>query len=191
MATKESTFVNMVVTLAIITGIASLTLGGVYTLTKEPIALAKKAKMEAAIREVIPAFDTIESFKMMPASGKDSLTFFKGISNGEVVGTAVATYSNIGYDPTQINMMVGILPDGTIQNTVVTSHKETPGLGTKMSAPFFKDQFIGKHPDQFKLQVKKDGGDVDAITAATISSRAFCDGIVRAYETYKSEGGDK
>jgi electron transport complex protein RnfG len=191
MAAKESTFVNMVVTLFIITGIASLALGGIYNLTKEPIAIAKKEKRDQAIREVIPAFDSLVIEKAKPADGKDSVTFFKGISGGELVGVAVSTYSNIGYDPTQIQMMVGFLPDGSISNTVVTQHKETPGLGTKMSAPFFKDQFKGKHPDNFRLAVKKDGGDVDAITAATITSRAFCDGVVRAYNTYKNQGGDK
>ncbi|MGB4293017.1 MAG: FMN-binding protein [Bacteroidales bacterium] len=66
--------------------------------------------------------------------------------------------------------------------------KETPGLGTKMTEPFFKDQFNGKNPANFKLKVKKDGGEVDAITAATITSRAFCDALERAYNTLKKGG---
>ena len=55
----------------------------------------------------------------------------------------------------------------------------------------FPDQFMGKNPAEYALEVKKDGGDVDAITAATISSRAFCDAVERACETYKNNGGDK
>lgn len=191
MANKESTFLNMVLTLFIITAIASLALGGIYELTKEPIALAKKAKQEAAIKTVIPDFDRLESFRVMPQGGTDSLTFFKGYKDDELVGTAISTYSNEGYDPTQIQVMVGFLPDGSISNTVVTQHKETPGLGTKMSDPSFKNQFKDKNPEDFELMVKKDGGDVDAITAATITSRAFCDALARAYETYQKEGGDK
>jgi len=79
--------------------------------------------------------------------------------------------------------MAGFLADGTIHNVVVLNHKETPGLGTKMTEPKFSDQFNGKDPDDFDLRVKKDGGDVDAITAATVSSRAYCDALQRALTT--------
>ena len=80
--------------------------------------------------------------------------------------------------------MVGMWKDGTINKVEVTDQKETPGLGTKMAEPAFKNQFEGKNPAKFVLKVKKDGGDVDAITAATISSRAVCDAIARAYKAY-------
>jgi H+/Na+-translocating ferredoxin:NAD+ oxidoreductase subunit G len=192
MANKESTFLNMVVTLFVITGVAALALGSVYNVTKEPIRLAKIAKAEAAIKAVIPPFDTLVSFKAMPAEGKDSLLITQGFSNGELVGTAIATYSNKGYDPTQIQLMVGFLPDGIIATTAVVQQKETPGLGTKMADPEFKDQFDNIDPGVFKLKVKKKGGDVDAITAATISSSAFCDAVQRASDSYKKiEGGKK
>jgi electron transport complex protein RnfG len=79
--------------------------------------------------------------------------------------------------------MAGFRPDGTIINISVLEQKETPGLGTKMTEPGFKDQFNEKNPAEFQLKVKKDGGPVDAITAATISSRAFCDAVQRAYNT--------
>jgi electron transport complex protein RnfG len=189
MAKKESTLTNMVLTLLVITLLASLALGGIYNLTKEPIALAKKQKQEKAIKEVIPDFDTLISRKVMPVRGEDSLVFFMGYKGDSLVGTAVQTYSNQGYDPTQIQIMVGFLPNLNIQNISVVQHKETPGLGTKMSSPDFKDQFKGRNPETFNLEVKNDGGDVDAITAATISSRAFCDAVDRAYNTIKSEGG--
>jgi electron transport complex protein RnfG len=84
--------------------------------------------------------------------------------------------------------MAGFKPDGTIFNIAVLEHKETPGLGTKMSEPSFKDQFMEKNPSDFLLIVKNDGGPVDAITAATISSRAFCDAVQRAYGTLFSGG---
>lgn len=191
MAKKESSFFNMVITLFVITGIASLALGGIYNLTKEPIRLAKLAKAEKAIKEVIPGFDRLEIFTVKPANGTDSLVFNCGYKNNELVGTAIESYSNKGYDPTQIKIMVGFTPDGKINNTVVIQQKETPGLGTKMTSPKFKNQFVGKSPKKFILKVKRDGGDVDAITAATISSRAFCGAIQRAYETYEKKVQNK
>ena len=84
--------------------------------------------------------------------------------------------------------MAGFKPDGTIINISVLEQKETPGLGTKMAEPKFKDQFNDKNPSQYILKVKKDGGPVDAITAATISSRAFCDAVQRAYNTLQKGG---
>ena len=80
--------------------------------------------------------------------------------------------------------MVGFNSEGIINNTAVLEHKETPGLGTKMKEPKFKDQFMGIDPGNFDLKVKKDGGDVDAITAATISSRAYSEAVDMAYQTY-------
>jgi electron transport complex protein RnfG len=189
MASKESTLKNMIFALAVISLVASLALGGIYNVTKEPITEARKAKAKMAIMEVIPEFDTIKTFKAMPADGTDSIVFNVGYKGDSIVGVAVATYSNKGYTSTPILLMVGFLPDSTIRNISVVQQKETPGLGTKMAEPKFKDQFNGINPEKFKIKVKKDGGDVDAITAATISSRAFCDAVNRAYSTLQTEGG--
>jgi electron transport complex protein RnfG len=191
MAKTESSLKNMILSLVIISLVASLALGSIYNITKEPIALAVKAKQENAIREVLPEFDTLLVKKVMPRTGKDSISIFEAFKAGQKVGAAVASYSNSGYDATQIQVMVGFLPDLTLKTISVVQQKETPGLGTKMTEPKFKDQFSGKNPAQYLLKVKKDGGNVDAITAATISSRAFCEAVQRAYDTYKSEGGNK
>jgi electron transport complex protein RnfG len=69
----------------------------------------------------------------------------------------------------------------------VISHAETPGLGEKMqkNKSDFSVQFMGKNPADFKLAVKKDRGDVDAITASTITSRAYCDAVQRAYNGFE------
>lgn len=184
MAKIESSFKNMLLTLFIVTLLASMALGGIYNLTKGPIALARKAAKERAIKEVIPEFDELKTFKVLPEGAKDSIEFNLGFQGGELIGTAIASFSNNGYDPMQIRIMVGILPDHTISNTSVIQQKETPGLGTKIKDTKFKDQFIGIDPAQFNLKVKKDGGDVDAITAATISSRAFSEAVELAFETY-------
>jgi len=190
MAKKESSFVNMVLTLFLVAAIAALALGGVYTVTKEPIAIAKQKKLEAAIKSVLPDFDRIEETKHVDPEGKDSLTLYYAYHGDKGVGAAVKTYTNKGFSG-NVELMVGFLDDGTIFNTAVLSHKETPGLGDKMDIKKsdFSIQFKGKNPDDFKLKVKKDGGDVDAITAATISSRAFCDAVNRAYITFEKDKG--
>ncbi|MDY6802115.1 MAG: RnfABCDGE type electron transport complex subunit G [Bacteroidota bacterium] len=192
MAKKESNFKNMVLTLFMVTFIASAALGYIYEITKEPIAASKLAKQNNAIKKVVPEFDNEpgkESYKM--GVDGDTLEFFPAKNEGELVGTAVSTFTNKGFGG-NIKIMVGFLPDGTIHNISVLEHKETPGLGDKMqkNKSDWSIQFNGKNPSDFKLKVTKDGGDVDAITASTITSRAFCDAIERAYNAYM-EGGKK
>jgi electron transport complex protein RnfG len=191
MAKTESTFRNMVLSLTLIALGSSAGLGFVYELTKEPIAISVLNKKLNAIREVVPVFDNNPNEEMfMLATGEgDSLEIYPAKKNGEIIGYAVNTYTNKGFSG-YINLMAGFKPDGTIINISVLQQKETPGLGTKMAEPGFKDQFMEKNPADFKLKVSKDGGPVDAITAATISSRAFCDAIERAYNTLQ-KGGQK
>jgi len=191
MAKTESTFKNMVLSLTLIALGSSAGLGFVYELTKEPIALSVLNKKLNAIREVVPEFDNNPNDEMyMLATGEgDSLEIYPARKNGEIIGYAVNTYTNEGFSG-YINLIAGFKPDGTIINISVLQQKETPGLGTKMSDPGFKDQFMEKNPADFQLKVIRDGGPVDAITAATISSRAFCDAIERAYNTLQ-KGGQK
>jgi len=169
---RESNFINMVVTLFLVAAVAAMALGGVYVVTKAPIALAKKKKLEAAIKAVMPEFDTITTKKVADADGNDSLTFYFASKNNKVLGAAVKTYTMKGFSG-RIELMVGFLNNGTINNTAVLSHKETPGLGDKMDIKKsdFSVQFKGKNPANFKLKVTKDKGDVDAITAATIKRK--------------------
>ena len=182
----------MLLTLFAITFIASAMLGSIYELTKEPIAKALQAKKEASIKKVLPEFDKIKTFKVMPETGKDSLEFNEAYKNGELIGTAIETYTDNGFSG-RFKIMVGFTTDGKIFNSAVLEHKETPGLGDKMRASKsdFSSQFKGKMPTKDNLTVKKDGGNVDAITAATISSRAFCDAIDRANKALVKKGGQQ
>ena len=191
MAKTESTFKNMVLSLTLIALGSSAGLGFVYELTKEPIALSVLNKKLNAIREVVPEFDNNpnEEMFMLATPEGDSLEIYPARKNGEIIGYAVNTYTNEGFSG-YINLMAGFKPDGTIINISVLQQKETPGLGTKMADPGFKDQFMEKNPADFQLKVIRDGGPVDAITAATISSRAFCDALERAYNTLQ-KGGQK
>ncbi|MEJ5302600.1 MAG: RnfABCDGE type electron transport complex subunit G [Bacteroidales bacterium] len=192
MAKRESSLKNMISTLLVITLVASAALAGVYNLTKEPIAAATKKKTENAIKEVIPPFDRLERFAVMPSDGPDSLILYKGYKGDSIVGTAVQTYTYKGFSG-YISIMVGFNADGSINDIAVLEHKETPGLGTKMAEPKFKDQFKNLNIAQLtnqKVKVTKDQGTIEAITAATISSRAFCDAVQRAWENQK-KGGEK
>ena len=184
MAKTESTFRNMVLSLTLISLVASACLGFVYEFTKGPIELTNLNKKVNAIKQVVPDFNNnpYEEMFRLPTGEGDSLDIFPAKKDSVVVGYAITTYTRNGFSG-NITLMAGFKPDGTIVNTTVLEHKETPGLGTKMTQPGFKDQFMGKNPSDFKLTVKKDGGPVDAITAATISSRAFCDAVQRAYNT--------
>jgi electron transport complex protein RnfG len=192
MAKKESTFTNMVATLFVVTLVASTALAYVYELTKEPIEMAKLAKKLAAIDAVVPQYDNQpvdDMYKLAAGEGMDSLEFYPAKKDGKLVGTAVRTYTNTGYNGL-IVLMVGLTPEQTINDIAVVQHKETPGLGTKMAEPQFKDQFKDLDPAAVDIRVVKDGGDIDAITAATISSRAFAEATQLAIDTYK-EGGIK
>jgi electron transport complex protein RnfG len=184
MAKTESTFRNMVLSLTLISLGASACLGFVYQMTKEPIELSVLNKKLSAIKQVVPEFNNNPNDEMyrLPTGDGDSLDIYPAIKDSLVVGYAVNTYTKKGFSGV-ISLMAGFKPDGTIVNITVLDQKETPGLGTKMTEPLFKSQFNDKNPSLFNMKVKKDGGNVDAITAATISSRAFCDAVQRAYNT--------
>ena len=189
MAKTESTFKNMFIVLSSISLVAATTLGFVYQQTKGPIEQTKLNKKLEAIKQVVPEFNNnpTEDMIMLPTGEGDSLEVYMAKNNDEVVGYAVKTYTNKGFSG-YVALIAGFNTDGSIFNIAVLEQKETPGLGTKMTEPKFKDQFNGKNPSQFNMTVKKDGGQVDAITAATISSRAFCDAVQRAYNTLQKGG---
>jgi electron transport complex protein RnfG len=187
MKKKPSTLKNMVISLTLIAGAAALCLALVDKITEVPIALAKQAKLKSAIEVVLPEFDRLDEPENREVDG-GILTFYRAYKSDELVGTAVATFSNRGFSG-EIRLMVGFLPDGTIHNIDVLEHSETPGLGDKIEhkKSTWAQQFQGKHPATFKLAVKKDHGDVDAITAATITARAYCDAVQRAFNELKIE----
>lgn len=187
---KESSFKNMVLTLLVISFFASAALAGVYLVTLKPIQAAKAAKINEAIQKVVPSFDNDPSGEMYKiATDGDTLRLYPARKGGKLVGTAIETFTNKGFSG-HFTLMVGLLPDGTIKSVEVLAHKETPGLGDKMDKKKsnFSVQFEGKNPKTFKMMVKKDGGDVDAITASTITSRAFTDAVNRAYNAYMKGG---
>jgi electron transport complex protein RnfG len=174
----ESTLLNMVLSLVLISMTLSAALGFVYLKTKGPIEAAEKQTEIAAIKQVLPEFD---SDPLTHKTVNEGVVIYQLSKQNHLVGYAIKSYTDKGFGG-HIDIMAGFLPDGTIHKIVVLGHKETPGLGTKMTDPGFSNQFPGKNPADFALKVKKDGGEVDAITAATVSSRAYTDALQRAYD---------
>lgn len=186
----------MFLSLSIISLVVAVLLAQVNQITAKPIAVAKALKLENAIKEVVPAFDNnpVEEAYKVPASGGDSLLVYPAKKGEEIVGFAVNTYSNNGFGG-NIQIMVGFDMEDKVVNYAVLSHAETPGLGSKMGE-WFRDMtkpnqsIVGRNLSEGNLSVSKDGGQVDAITASTITSRAFLEAINRAYGAYKQSGTD-
>ncbi|MBQ6868870.1 MAG: RnfABCDGE type electron transport complex subunit G [Alistipes sp.] len=184
----ESSLKNMVLVLFTITLLSSAAVGGVYMLTEEPIAQAKVAAVNNALKQVLPEYEATTSqdieVNALPVKVHTATVADKA------VGYAVESTSKNGFGGA-VRLMVGFDAEGTILNINVLEQKETPGLGTKMTdeGNALLASLKGKDAAQVKMTVKKDGGDIDALTAATISSRAYAEAVAIAYEAYKVASG--
>ena len=184
MAVKSS-FRNMTLCLLVICLVCSALLAGVYALTKAPIDAAQSAKNEAAIKEVLPPTAVaVEEERIVDFEGQSYSYNLAYDELGNTVGCAI-NVAPVGFGG-PVSIKVGFDVNGVIWNTKVLSQAETPGLGAKCVEPAFADQFKGFDPAAKKLAVKKDGGDVDAITASTITSRAYSDGLALAVKVFNA-----
>ena len=183
MAKKESTLKNMLVALMVITIVSGGVLGFIYGLTKPAIDQVEANKNLKAINEVLKS--DVEIVKTETKEIGDLTYNLAYDAKGNFIGAAIKTYSNNGFGG-KVELMVGMLANGLINKVSVLSQAETPGLGANMVNDKFKGQFDGKDPKNFKLMVKKDGGDVDALTAATISSRAVSEAIKKAADGFEA-----
>ncbi len=186
----KSTLPNMLLSLTIISLFAGGILATVNMYTSAPIALAKAAALEKAVKEVSPQYDNnplAEAYKAATSDG-DSVLIYPATLGGKPVGVAVESTTREGFNGT-IKIIVGFDTAGTLVNYSVLEQAETPGLGAKMQEWFRTDKnqqsVIGRSLSKGNLTVSKDGGDVDAITASTITSRAFLGAINRAYSAYQ------
>ena len=186
MAKQESGF-KVIAVLVIITMFSAVLLAYVNQVTRGPIEQKKKAEMRKAITIVLKGIDT----KNIPEQARELevdnsiVKYFTAASDsGALLGAAFIVKGPHGFSG-DFDIMVGINADGSVVDTYVLQHKETPGLGDKMAKEPFKVQFPGKNLHNTKWLVKKDGGDIDALTAATITSRAFTQGVKRALQAHK------
>ena len=186
----KSTLFNMVAVLFSITLIASAGVGAVNMITAGAIAETKAAATKQAVANVLPEFDSNEfsehTIDDMP------IKVYTAKNGDETVGYAVESMTKNGFGGV-IRMMVGFTADGKINNVNVLEQAETPGLGTKMcdEGNALLSSIQGKNSWEVEFKVKKDGGQLDALTAATISSRAYYEAVARAYQAYSVASGAK
>ena len=182
----ESSFKNMLLSLVTICVVAATALAGIYLLTKDQIQKQQKEKQQQAILNILPAGVEIAAPETI-----DGMVIYRATLNGEAAGAAVET-SAMGFGGEQ-KIIVGFDKEGKIFNYEVLEHQETPGLGDHI-VEWFKNadkpgqNIIGRQATGDFRVSKGDGGDIDAITAATISSRAFLKAINQAYNAYAKSG---
>ena len=172
------------VILTIITLVSGVALGGVYQITKEPIAKAQEEAKQEAYQQVFEDADAFEVLKVdaqeaadaVASAGVDDCAVIdeavEAIQGGETIGYVITSTDPNGYGG-DIQVSVGIQSDGTVSGIAILSISETAGLGMKAAEPDFYEQYSGKQTDHF--YVSKDGGEgeeIDAISGATITSRA-------------------
>ncbi len=181
----ESTLPNMVIVLTAVSLISAALLGVMQQLTKDPIAQIERKTLEDGIKKVMLAGAAGElSVSKTDTISNDNQEFivYTAEVGGEVIGKAVKT-TVTGFSP-GLTVLAGFNNDGEILGYEILATAETPGLGAKAGQWFQKDGkgcIIGMNPGDKPLAVKKDGGDVDAITASTITSRAFLKAINLEY----------
>jgi electron transport complex protein RnfG len=181
----ESSLLNMTVVLTVISVIAGGLLAYVNGVTEGPIREIKEKALADGIKSVLQAEEaTVQQI--------DTIDGGVAIVYKTDKGTAVQAVNNNAFGGT-IKVLVGFDAEGTILGYSVLEHAETPGLGAKAGEWFqqgAKGDIIGKHPSKNNLTVSKDGGEVDAITASTITTRAFLGAVNDAYKAYQGETVD-
>lgn len=171
-----------VVVLTLVGVISAFLLSVADDMTREPIALAKEKMKREAIEKIFPfKFDSLRTVR------NDQTTFYEAYDNSmKLQGVAVEVSTDKGYSG-KIEVLLGISPEAKVYTYKVLAHTETPGLGDKIDNPKFKRQFENKGLDGLVWKVKKDGGFVDELTAATISSRAITDAVEKGLILYKQQ----
>ena len=180
---------NLSLRLALICAVAAMALSQVASFTAEPIAAAEYAAKMRAVIEVLPEFDNQpdQDALILGEGQPGERIYYRAYLGGELVGYAFRGLTGLGYSG-DIEIMVGVDLDGRINAVRVLRHAETPGLGSNYAAPdLLGDLFAGKDLTGTRWKVKKDGGDVDAVTGATVTARALTDAVERALRQFEAD----
>jgi electron transport complex protein RnfG len=188
----ESSLMNMVLVLTLVAVIMGGILAFVNHLTEGPINEQKEKALADGIKTVM-CVDNLQvaktdEVKQNDAKGKELTYTIYQIKDAQGKDLGAAVESTTGGFGGDLKVLVGFDPEGNILGYTLLEHAETPGLGAKADKWFQKGQkgdIIGKNPAE-PLTVSKDGGQVDAITASTITSRAFLLAVNNAYKAYKA-----
>lgn len=186
----KSNFKNMALCLSLTCFVCAAVLGGVYAVTAAPIEVTNAQILKASIGKVLPEGGEISDAVPFEVGGKPS-EYYLCTKDGKSIAYAVKS-STVGFSGV-LTLIVGVLADGTVYNTSVYSHSETPGLGAKCETDEkFISQWRNLKPESADgakdgkiLKVKKDNGDIDAITASTITSRAYTLAVKNAIEAVR------
>lgn len=194
-SSSSSNLFAMIASLVGVSSLAALILGYTYELTAEPIRRAQAAQEQQAISAIIGTdFDNnpYQDKILIPSADKKSkLEFYPARRDGRIKAFAIKGNSNKAFGG-NLELIVGFDINGRILGYKITKSQETPGLGSKVSEPRFAEQLLGLKPSSPMFKVKQDGGEIDAVTAATISSRAVLDAIKKAYDSYHNlKSGEK
>ena len=194
--------------LTLITLVAGVALGGVYEITKDPIAKQEAQAKAEAYEQVFTdaaAFEAVEMDDTLTKTIRDQLDQegYKAQSieevvraedqSGETLGYAFAVVTSEGYGG-DIRFSMGVQNDGTLNGISILSIGETAGLGMNADTPAFKDQFVGKQVE--KLQYTKNGAtqddEINAISGATVTTNAMTNGVNAGLCAFRvMEGGDQ
>lgn len=171
----DKEMIKLVVILFLVSLAIALLLGVVNFITKDRIAEAAKVKTAAAMEAVLKA----DSYNELSYEGRDAIVsgLYEAIRDGSVIGW-VAQVKPIGFGGI-INMAVGVALDGSVTGVTIISMTETSGLGTNAYQERFRNQYAGKSGS---VALSKYGGDIDALTGATITSSAVTDGVNSALD---------
>ncbi|MCM0649912.1 RnfABCDGE type electron transport complex subunit G [Clostridium swellfunianum] len=178
--------IRLGVILLIITAIAGLLLGAAHSVTLEPIAKQEQMTKATAMKEILPKAD---EFKVKETAVEGIIKEVnEGLASGKTSGYAIKVAPK-GYGGA-VELMVGISTEGKVEGIKILSHSETPGLGANAPQPKFSGQFKGK-PIAKELTVVKKApsadNEIEAITGATITSKAVTNGVNEAVQFYNSK----
>jgi electron transport complex protein RnfG len=180
---------KMIIVLTVISGLASLGLAAFNDHTMPSIRENERQYTLRSIKKVMPKADKPNPCKKSQPKFDNSpdqdavcvkgTTVYRGRAGTELVGLAIIAEGDKAYSGT-ITCLIGLSPDGVVTGVEVLKHAETPGLGAKIEECAWRRQLIGKRAQDMVWKVSKDGGNVDQISGATISSRSMIDAVIKA-----------
>lgn len=187
MAKQQSQIYSIIISILAVAVISAGLLAVVYQITKEPIQQAQNKIIADGLIEVVKTEFDNNPFdeKIKVKLGKNHFTLYPARKEGYITSIVMKSSSNKGFGG-KMDVIVSFLLDGTVGDFKVINHKETPGLGSKVNDESFRKNIQGKRPSSEGFKVRQDGGEIDAITGATISSRALIDAIQKAYQGYQN-----
>jgi len=179
---------KLIITLTIICAVAAIALSVVHQVTLKPIAYQKRMEKVRALKKVLPTYDNHPDKDTLKVQGENGKPVDVSLAKKgkKLLAVAFRVVSHKGYGG-DIDILMGVDTKGKITGIEILSMSETPGLGARIEEPAFKKQFVGKTLKNTKWAVKKDGGDIDQITGATISPRAVTGALHRGLQLFEKK----